>query len=75
MKLDMDVKFGKLGLDEKTAELANDFIEMSKTGSKKTYRIDMGDEVKTVANGFITLGILTVISVTVCSIFKTIYSA
>lgn len=75
MKMDMDVKIGKIGLDEETARIATDFIEMSKAGSKKTYRFDMGDEVKSVMNGFISLGILITVSITVCSIFKTIYSA
>ena len=71
----MDVNVGKIGLDERTSELAADFIEMSKTGSKKTYRIDMGEEAKSVINNFIALGILITISVAACSIFKTIYSA
>lgn len=75
MTMDMDVKVGKIGLDEKTAEIAMNFIEMNKVGSKKTFRIDMGDEAKAVMNGFISLGILITISITICSIFKTIYSA
>lgn len=73
MKMDVNVNFSKIGLDDNTNKLLTEFNEVQKLGSKKLHRIEIDEYTKGVANGVIALGILGILSMTAYNICKVIW--
>lgn len=74
MKADLNVAFGKIGLDDDTAKIFNEYIQSQKNGSRKTVRVEVGEEAKSVFNGVITLGVLGILAYATVSICKIVYA-
>ena len=70
---DINVMFNKVGLDENTLQLLREYTESQAKGTKKTYRLEVGDEAKGIVSGFVALGVLGIIAYATTSIIKIIY--
>ena len=75
MKGDLNIHIDKIGLDEATAKIAEAYIESAKHRTKKTYRLEVGEEAKSVINAGIALGVLGILSYCTVTVFKIIYGA
>lgn len=73
MKGELSINISKIGLDEKTTQLAENYIEASKKPTKKIFRMELDEDSKGILKGVIATGIIAIVSLTTVSIFKTIY--